>query len=176
MPKSRERCIYELWMFLQDQMGPATYWPYYIQRICWTRGIEYLEQLLICLRICQQHAPWLSFGVGVVDEAMFWRWGVQAHYIFVQRAADEFVQASQMVCLPCVQWIIRVCGWHHQGVREQEVACEVGFFLVNLKPFWIMKQFIEIIFGILTLLHEVPVEWTFTCCRTQMNLRSAAIA
>ncbi len=45
--KSRNRQIYELWYDIQDQVGPAKYWPASIRKMFWTQGLKHPQRPLI---------------------------------------------------------------------------------------------------------------------------------
>lgn len=39
--KARNREIYEQWMLIQEIVGDAKLWPYFIRKLFWTRGIKH---------------------------------------------------------------------------------------------------------------------------------------
>ena len=45
---NRNREIYQLWMTIQDIIGPANLWPRKIRRYYWTPNLIHFERILIC--------------------------------------------------------------------------------------------------------------------------------
>lgn len=39
--------IYNLWMTIQDILGPARLWPYMIRRLFWTQHLKHFQRILI---------------------------------------------------------------------------------------------------------------------------------
>ena len=39
--------IYNLWLTIQDIIGPVRLWPFYIRRLFWTQNLNHFQRILI---------------------------------------------------------------------------------------------------------------------------------
>jgi hypothetical protein len=53
---TRNQRIHDLWMDIQDIVGPARLWPFEVRRLFWTQGIAHLQRILVdCFIYSENH-------------------------------------------------------------------------------------------------------------------------